>query len=98
MKGTYPAFFTETDDAILIEVPDLEILTEGVNIINAFDMASDAIGLKCSYLEDNHMEIPRPSDIQSLHPEESEFAAHGITDIVYVDVDTEKYREKISMK
>ena len=28
MKGVYPAVFTEADGTILVEVPDLEILTE----------------------------------------------------------------------
>ena len=49
MKQVYPVIFTKIQDeknTILIEVPDLEILTEGFGIVNAIDMARDAIGVK----------------------------------------------------
>ena len=45
MKKTYPVIFTQTDENILIEVPDLEILTEGKDIQDAIEMARDAIGV-----------------------------------------------------
>lgn len=41
MKNVYPVYFTITDDVVLIEVPDLEILTEGTDMNNAIDMARD---------------------------------------------------------
>jgi predicted RNase H-like HicB family nuclease len=47
LKTIYPAFFTKTDTVVLIEVPDLEILTEGTDMVNAVEMARDAIELKC---------------------------------------------------
>ena len=34
MKNIYPVFFTKTDTTVLVEVPDLEILTEGKDMIN----------------------------------------------------------------
>ena len=37
---------------MLIEVPDLEILTEGLGMADAVEMARDAIGLKGITLED----------------------------------------------
>ena len=52
MKQVYPVIFTKIQDeknTILIEVPDLEILTEGFGIVNAIDMARDAIGVKGIY-------------------------------------------------
>ena len=39
MKAVYPVFFTKTDQIILVEVPDLEILTEGKDMNDAFEMA-----------------------------------------------------------
>ena len=41
MKNIYPVFFTKTDTVILVEVPDLEILTEGKDMVNAVEMARD---------------------------------------------------------
>ena len=52
MKGVYPAVFTEADGTILVEVPDLEILTEGKDFNSAIEMARDAIELKCVSMED----------------------------------------------
>ena len=66
MKGVYPVFFTETNDGILIEVPDFNILTEGKDMNDAFKMARDAIELKCVTMEDDKEEIPKPSNISDL--------------------------------
>ena len=57
MKAVYPVFFTKTDQIILVEVPDLEILTEGKDMNDAFEMARDAMELKCVVLEDEKKEI-----------------------------------------
>ena len=38
MKTVYPVFFTKTKDVILVEVPDLQILTEGTDMNQAIDM------------------------------------------------------------
>ena len=35
MKRVYPAIFTQTKNGYLIEVPDLEILTQGSDLFNA---------------------------------------------------------------
>ena len=53
MKNIYPVFFTKTETVVLVEVPDLEILTEGKDMINAVEMARDAIELKCVSMEDD---------------------------------------------
>ena len=58
MKAVYPVFFTQTEEAVLIEVPDLEILTEGKDMPDAIEMARDAIELKCVSMEDDKIEIP----------------------------------------
>ncbi len=47
MKNVYPVFFTKADTVILVEVPDLEILTEGKDMSDAIEMARDAIELMC---------------------------------------------------
>ena len=91
-------FFTKTEDAILVEVPDLEILTEGKDMNDAIDMARDAIELKCVSMEDAKENIPEPSDINKLHIEKGTFAEEGTTVISFVDVNPSEYRRKIDTK
>ena len=98
MKNVYPAFFTITDTIILVEVPDLEILTEGKDMKNAIEMARDAIELKCVSMEDDKKEIPLPSEISSLDVNNGTFAEDGTTVISLVDIDSEEYRRKIDTK
>ena len=98
MKNVYPVFFTKTDDIILIEVPDLEILTEGTDMTDAIRMARDAIELKCVSLEDDNVEIPSPSDISLLDVSKCTFCDEGETVISLVDVDPTEYRKKIDTK
>ena len=47
-KLVYPALFTFTEDAVLVEISDLEILTEGKDLYDAIQMARDAIELVIS--------------------------------------------------
>lgn len=63
MKSVYPVFFTITDTIILVEVPDLQILTEGNDMSDAIKMARDAIELMCVSMEDDKIDIPLPSNI-----------------------------------
>jgi predicted RNase H-like HicB family nuclease len=98
LKTIYPAFFTKTDTVVLIEVPDLEILTEGTDMVNAVEMARDAIELKCISMEDDGTEIPMPSEITSLDINKGTFANEGQTIISLVDIDSDEYRRKIDTK
>ncbi|MDE6015064.1 MAG: type II toxin-antitoxin system HicB family antitoxin [Acetatifactor sp.] len=98
MKNVYPVFFTITDTVILVEVPDLEILTEGKDMVNAVEMARDAIELKCVSMEDDKIEIPLPSDISNLDIKNGTFAEEGTTIISFVDIDSGEYRRKIDTK
>lgn len=98
MKNVYPVFFTITDTIILVEVPDLEILTEGKDMSDAIEMARDAIELKCVSLEDDGVEIPLPSKINSLDVDSGTFAEDGTTVVSLVDIDSGEYRKKIDTK
>ena len=84
MRNVYPAFFTKTNDNILVEVPDLDILTEGKDMNDAIDMARDAIELKCVSMEDEKEDIPIPSNISELNVNNGTFAEEGETIISYV--------------
>lgn len=98
MKNVYPVFFTKTDTVILIEVPDLEILTEGKDMPDAIEMARDAIELKCVSMEDDGIEIPLPSEISLLDVNSGTFAEAGTTVVSLVDIDSGEYRRKIDTK
>ena len=98
MKNVYPVFFTKTDTVILVEVPDLEILTEGKNMSDAIEMARDAIELKCVSMEDDGIEIPLPSEMDALDINRGTFAEEGTNVMSFVDIDSAEYRRKIDTK
>lgn len=98
MKNVYPVFFTKTDTVVLVEVPDLEILTEGTDMSDAMEMARDAIELKCVSMEDDGTEILLPSEINDLDVNNGIFAEEGATVISFVDIDSGEYRRKIDTK
>ena len=98
MKNVYPVFFTKTDTVVLVEVPDLEILTEGTDMSDAMEMAGDAIELKCVSMEDDGTEIPLPSEINDLDVNNGIFAEEDATVISFVDIDSGEYRRKIDTK
>ena len=105
MKVAYPTIFTETDTNILIEIPDLGILTESNsenetmgNLADAVAMARDAIGLHCISMEDRGESITRSSRIQEIDAKTSTFYEDGKTFVSVVDVDLLVYRQKNDMK
>ena len=98
MRNVYPVFFTKTNDNVLVEVPDLDILTEGKDMNDAIDMARDAIELKCVSMEDEKEDIPSPSNIGDLNVNNGTFADEGETIISFVDIDSTEYRRKIDTK
>lgn len=98
MEKVYPVFFTKTDDCVLIEVPDLEILTEGTDMKDAIDMARDAIELKCVSMEDEQEIIPEPSDMSKLDVSLGTFYNDGETIVSLVDANPTEYRRKIDTK
>lgn len=95
MKNVYPVFLTETDTVVLVEVPDLEILTEGKDLQDAIKMARDAIGAKCISMEDAEEEIAIPTEVSKLNADNGTFADEGNTIISLVDIDTDVYRRQV---
>lgn len=101
MKSVYPVIFTQTDDekqTILVEVPDLNIVTEGYGIVNAIEMARDAIGLAGITLEDMEQDIPSPSDIQDVNVITAKFPDAGKSFVSLIDIDFMEYRRKLDNK
>ena len=101
MKVTYPVIFTDVKDNILIEVPDLAILTQsndgmdGMGVMaNAIEMARDAIGLKCIDMEDNGEKLIYATKIHEIDVTQGTFYDEGESIISLVDVDLISYRKK----
>ena len=98
MKEVYPVFFCKTKNCILIEVPDFNILSEGVNMNDAINMARDAIELQCVSMEDANEPIPQPTDISSLSIANCTFANNGTIYTSLVDIDSSEYRRRTDTK
>ena len=105
MKVTYPVIFTNVKDNILIEVPDLEILTQsndasdGIGVMaEAIEMARDAIALKCIGIQDMGGNIVQPSKIAELDIRNSTFYGEGESILSLVDVDLLAYQRKYDNK
>lgn len=96
MVNAYPVLFTKTETIVLVEVPDLDILTEGKDIYDAIKMARDAIELKCVTLENAKEEIPTPSELLDVN--NGVFSGEGTTIMSFVDIDSGDYRRKTDTK
>ena len=94
MTTVYPVILTKDKDDILIEVPDLDILTEAKSIQEAVVMARDAIGLTGISMQDNGDSIPEPSDIDDIDVSKGTFAEVGKGIKTLVDIDFDEYRRK----
>jgi antitoxin HicB len=70
----YPAVFQkEKDGRYFVFFPDIDgCNTQGTNINDAYEMAFDALGLTLSYLEDNKLPIPEPSQSEDIEIEENQ--------------------------
>lgn len=87
MKEAYPVIISKEKDGYYVSIPDFDIATQGTSIVNAIEMARDAIGLMGIDMEDDGKELPKPysAKIQA-----------GENDIItLVDVDFTEYRKKV---
>lgn len=105
MKVTYPAIFTDVDSNILIEVPDLGIITEANEegeekgtMADAIMMARDAIGIKCIIAEDEGRTLALPSELLDLDISKGAFFKEGEGIKSLVDVDLVEYRKLLDNK
>lgn len=94
MKKVYPVIFTQAENVILVEVPDLEILTEGKDMSDAIEMVRDAIGVTGISMEDHGESIPEASEISNINPKKGTFGAEGESFVSMVDIDFVSYRRK----
>ncbi|MCL2312745.1 MAG: type II toxin-antitoxin system HicB family antitoxin [Firmicutes bacterium] len=88
MKLVYPVVISKGKKYLLASIPDCGIDTQGVNLIDAIEMARDAISIWCvSELEANR-ELPSPSDLSEVQHNPDEI-------VTLVDVDIDSYKRKL---
>lgn len=97
MKEVYQVIFTKKEKGnYLVEVPDLDCITEGKNLNDAIKMARDIIGLTGITLEDQGKKIPKAS--KAIDIKKGTFYNKGQSTLSYVDIDFEDYRKSIDNK
>jgi predicted RNase H-like HicB family nuclease len=89
-RYTFPAYFYFDDDGITIEFPDLPgCLPCAQTPEEAFSRAEEAMGLHLYGMEQDGDEIPTPTPVQDLHPEDGAV-------IAMIDVFMPSIRDKAS--
>ncbi|WP_347136098.1 type II toxin-antitoxin system HicB family antitoxin [[Clostridium] symbiosum] len=101
MKRAYPTFIAECGKDYLVYVPDMDIYTEGHDLMDAIEMARDAIGLKGIDLEDDGKGIPEASSYKAASAKAKADAddfdyTQGM--LTMVDVDFSEYRKRMENK
>ncbi len=81
-KYVYPAVFTpEKDGGYSVDFPDVKGCgTCGDNLIDAMEMAEDALMTMLRCLEDERREIPPASSLEDVAVEDGEFATRILCD------------------
>lgn len=98
MKRMYPVIFTQTEECILVEIPDLGILTEGKDLEDAIEMARDSISITIVSIEDSKKAIPKSSKMAEINIAHSTFSHLGDSFLSLVDADVDEYRKKIETR
>ncbi len=92
MKAAYPIIMRQGEKFVVVEIPDFDIGTQGVDYAEAMEMARDAIGLMGIDMEDEGEAIPTPSDFRGIE------AKHQDGVVTLVDVDFTEYRRQNDMR
>ena len=90
-KYIYPAIFTWEDGTYSVCFPDLEIATSGESLVEAMDMARDALCLTLYELEERKEEIPAACDITEISCSPDSFTS-------LIECDTMEYRRYYDSK
>lgn len=92
-KYSYPAIFTPEENGMYsVHFPDITgCYTCGENLIDAIEMAQDALALMLSTYEIEGITFSAPSDIKNITINNNEF-------ISYIICDTSEYRKKYNKR
>lgn len=88
-KLFYPAVFQpEEDGGFSVFFPDIDgCNTQGDTMDESYSMAFDALGIVLSYMEDEHLSIPKASAPQGIKLEEGQY-------IVVIEFDMMEYKKR----
>ena len=90
-RYVYPAIFTPEDGAYSVFFPDLEIATSGETLVEAMDMAQDALCLTIYDLEERKEAIPAACAITGISCTPGSFTS-------LIECDTMEYRRYYDSK
>jgi len=85
MKLAYPVVISKGKSFYIVSIPDCEIDTQGKDLIEAIEMARDAISIWCIEKQDAGRQLPIPSELSSIKCEPNDI-------LTLVDADLEAYR------
>lgn len=94
MKKTfYPALFHKAEEGgFWVSFPDIpECLTQGDDMTQAYEMATDALGLALACREKEQQPLPEASDPSELSPEPGAF-------LVVIEFDMLAYKKRTSSR
>ena len=92
MKGVYPIILTKGAEHIVVYIPDFNINTQGKDIVDAIEMARDAIGIMGIDMEDDGETLPQGTELNEIK------CTHDSDIVTLVDVDFSEYRRKNDMR
>jgi len=88
MKVAYPVVIAKGEKYLIASVPDCNIDTQGENLVDAIEMARDAISIWCVAEQGAGRTIPKPSDINSIICGQGEL-------VTLVGSDIDEYKRKL---
>ena len=88
MKVAYPVIISKGEKYMLASIPDCEIDTQGINVVDTIEMARDAISIWCVDMQDDGKALPSPSDIADIKSSRDDI-------VTLVDADLAAYRRKL---
>ena len=90
-KMVYPVIFHKTKDKFpyFVEVPDLDVMTQGKSIQNAIEMARERICIKVIQLEKEKTKIPNASELSTIITNDKNAF------VSLVDADIEAYKRSM---
>ena len=86
-KRAYPIILKKDDSGYYVVIPDFDIGTQGATVVEAIEMARDAIGLMGIDMQDDGDQLPEPYS-RKAEKEEGDIET-------LVDVDFVEYRKKV---
>lgn len=91
MKTAYPVVISKGSKFLIASVPDCKIDTQGENLVDAIEMARDAISIWCVAEQDLGHQIPTPSALSEIEYNDGDI-------VTLVDIDIDLYRRKLESR